>query len=236
VRRLAALAALLVVTLAGCSSPVGSNDEPTPTPLAVDVDADIASGCWNASQRTLPLSEGPGGTQVQQWSKVPANTLDPVKTYSATVVTDKGTFVIELFASEAPVAVNNFVCLAKAGFFDGVVFHRIVADFVIQTGDPTGTGGGGPGYRFAEEPVTRQYTRGIVAMAKGRDPGTSGSQFFVCLADGGLRPDYTIFGEVTSGMETVDAIAAVDTAINAAGEKSAPLEPVVMESVTITEV
>lgn len=235
-RRLVTVAVIIMLGLAGCSSPIGSDDDPSATPLAVDVGADIASGCWNASQRTLALSDGTGGKQVQQWSEVPTNTLDPSKTYSANITTNKGTFVMSLFASEAPVAVNNFVCLAKVGFFDGVVFHRIVADFVIQGGDPTGTGGGGPGYLFAEEPVTRQYTRGMVAMAKARDPGTSGSQFFVCLADVGLPPIYTIFGEVTSGMETVDAIAAVETELGGDGQMSSPLEPVIMESVTITEV
>lgn len=234
--RLVPLAVILLVGLAGCSSPIGSGEDPTPTPLAVDVGTDIASGCWNASQRTLALSDGTGGNQVQQWSEVPTDTLDPAKAYSATVMTNKGTFVIGLFASEAPIAVNNFVCLAKAGFFDGVVFHRIVANFVIQGGDPTGTGSGGPGYRFAEEPVTRPYTRGTVAMAKARDPGTSGSQFFVCHADVGLPPEYTIFGEVTSGMETVDAIAAVETELGGDGQMSSPLEPVIMESVSVTEV
>ena len=224
-----------MIGMAGCSSPIGSDDDPTSTPLTVDVGADISSGCWNASQRTLALSDGTGGKQVQQWSEVPTNTLDPAKSYAATVTTNKGTFTLELFDDEAPIAVNNFVCLAKAGFFDGVVFHRIVAEFVIQGGDPTGTGTGGPGYRFAEEPVTRQYTRGILAMAKTPNPGTSGSQFFVCLADVGLPPKYTIFGTVTSGMETVDAIAAVELGPNQQGKLESPLEPVFMESVTITE-
>lgn len=235
-RRLVPWALILLVGLAGCSTPFGSGNDPTATPLAVEVGTDIASGCWNASQRTLPLSDGPGGKQVPQWSTVPTNTLDPAKTYSATIVTNKGTFVIELFATEAPVAVNNFVCLARSGFFDGVVFHRIVSDFVIQGGDPTGTGTGGPGYRFAEEPVTRQYTRGTVAMAKTNQPNSTGSQFFVCLADVGLPPQYTIFGAVTSGIETVDAIAAVAVGDDGQGNISRPLEPVVMESVTISEV
>jgi peptidylprolyl isomerase len=234
VRRLIPLALVFLVGLAGCSLPGGSDDDPTPTPLAVDVGADIASGCWNANQRTLALSDGTGGRQVQQWSEPPADTLDPAKTYTATVVTNKGTFAIELFDEEAPMAVNSFVCLARAGFFDGVVFHRIVAGFVIQGGDPTGTGTGGPGYEFDDEQVTRTYSRGTVAMANS-GPDTNGSQFFVCLADVGLPPSYTIFGTVVSGMETVDAIAAVETELGGDGQMSSPLEPVVMESVTISE-
>ena len=227
-------ALVLLIVLAACSSPVGSGDDPTPTPLAVDVGNDIASGCWNASQRTLPLSDGPGGRQVQQWSEPPANTLDPAKTYTATVVTNKGEIAISLLPSEAPVAANNFACLARAGYFDGVIFHRVVPEFVIQAGDPTGTGAGGPGYEFSDEPVTREYGRGIVAMANA-GANTNGSQFFICLTDVMLEPKYTIFGEVSSGMEVVDAIAAVPLGPNGQGRLESPLEQVVMESVTIAE-
>lgn len=234
-RRLLPTTVLMLLMLAGCSAPGGSDDDPTRTPLAVDVGADISTGCWNASQRTLPLGDDSGGGRIQQWSTAPADTLDPAKTYTSTIVTEKGTFAFNLFTAEAPIAVNNFVCLARAGFFDGVVFHRVIRGFVIQGGDPTATGNGGPGYRFAEEPVTRDYTRGIVAMAKTREPNTSGSQFFICLDDVGLPPQYTIFGEVTLGMETVDAIAAMETGPGGDGQLSAPLEPVVMQSVTITE-
>jgi len=234
-RRLLPLAVILLIGLAACSSPIGSGDDPTPTPLAVEVGTDIASGCWNASQRTLPLSDAAGGKSIPQWSSKPSSTIDPARTYTATIVTNKGTFAINLLASEAPIAVNSFVCLARAGFYDGVVFHRIVARFVIQGGDPLGTGTGGPGYRFDDEPVTRAYSKGTVAMANS-GPDTNGSQFFVCLADVGLPPDYTIFGEVTSGIETVDAIAAVETELGGDGQLSSPLEPVIMESVTIAEV
>ena len=234
-RRLIAVVLIMLVGLAGCSSPVGSDDEPTATPFAVDVGGDIASGCWNASQRTLPLGDDGGGDSIQQWSSPPSATLDPAKTYTVTVVTNMGTFAFHLLAEEAPIAVNSFVCLARAGFFDSVVFHRIVTGFVIQGGDPTAIGGGGPGYEFVNEPVSRPYTRGTVAMANaGLD--TNGSQFFVVLADSTLAPNYTIFGEVTSGMEAVDAIAAVPLGPNAQGRLESPLEPVIMESVTITEV
>ena len=171
---------------------------------------------------------------MQQWSEAPAMQLDQAKTYRARVDTNKGIFVINLFASEAPQTVNNFVCLAKAGYYDGVVFHRIVPGFVIQGGDPTGTGSGGPGYKFADEPVNRAYSRGIVAMANA-GPNTNGSQFFVCLDNLGLPPNYTVFGEVVEGMEVVDAIASVPTRTGASGENSTPTEEVLMNSVTIEE-
>lgn len=235
-RRTLAMLTLVVLALAGCSGPLGSDADPTSTPLAVQVDEDIASGCWNASQRTLPLADAAGGGSIPQWSQAPANVVDAAKTYTATVATSKGTFVIDLLPKVAPVAVNNFVCLARAGFYDGVIFHRVVPGFVIQGGDPTGTGGGGPGYEFAEEPpVSRDYTRGTVAMAKTRDPNTTGSQFFVCLADVALPKEYTLFGEVASGMETVDAIAAVPLGPNDQGDVSLPVEPITIQTVTIAE-
>lgn len=171
---------------------------------------------------------------MQRWSKPHEMTIDPAKTYTATIVTNKGTMELDLFASEAPMTVNNFVSLARAGFYDGVVFHRVVKGFMIQGGDPTGTGSGGPGYQFKDEPVTRDYRRGTVAMANA-GPNTNGSQFFICHADAGLPKNYTIFGEVTSGMDTVDAIAAVRTKAGNGGEMSSPTETITMESVTITE-
>jgi cyclophilin family peptidyl-prolyl cis-trans isomerase len=232
-RTLAGLFALLTL-LSGCSAAGINEDEPTPTPVTVDTQQDIASGCWTASQRTMPVAEQQGGRTVQQWSQKPAMQIDPAKSYQAIVETTKGTFTIDLFGSEAPLTVNNFVCLAKAGFYDGVVFHRIVRGFVIQGGDPTGTGSGGPGYRFDDEPVTREYQRGTVAMANA-GPNTNGSQFFVCLEDLGLPKQYTIFGQVTEGMEVVDAIAAVQTRPGADGANSSPVEPVVMNRVTIQE-
>ncbi|MDQ2682931.1 MAG: peptidylprolyl isomerase [Chloroflexota bacterium] len=160
--------------------------------------------------------------------------IDQNKTYVATINTDHGSFDITLFPKEAPKAVNNFVCLARSGFYDNTTFHRIVSGFVIQGGDPEGTGRGGPGYRFEDEPVQRSYNRGIVAMANA-GPNTNGSQFFVCLQNVGLPPNYTIFGEVTNGMDVVDKIAAVETRAGATGEKSTPVEPVNVTSVTIAE-
>lgn len=171
---------------------------------------------------------------MQQSKTPPAMSIDSEKSYRATLETNHGSFEISFFPKEAPMTVNNFVSLARSGFYDGTTFHRIVSGFVIQGGDPEGTGRGGPGYRFEDEPVTRKYARGVVAMANS-GPNTNGSQFFVCLQNVGLPPAYTIFGEVTSGMDAVDKIAAVETRGSGSGEKSTPVEPVTVSKVTIAE-
>jgi peptidyl-prolyl cis-trans isomerase B (cyclophilin B) len=156
---------------------------------------------------------------------------------TATIETDLGNIVIELYNESAPVAVENFINLAQAGFYDGVVFHRIVPGFVIQGGDPNGDGSGGPGYEIKDDPVVGEYTRGVVAMARPANadgspiPDSQGSQFFICLAD--LREQlpksggYSILGNVTSGMDVVDQIAAGEASSQEA------LDPVVMRRVTI---
>ncbi|HXQ62459.1 MAG TPA: peptidylprolyl isomerase, partial [Acidimicrobiales bacterium] len=144
------------------------------------------------------------------WSKPPAMTIDTAKTYKATVRTDAGTFVITLDAQHTPVTVNNFVFLAQKDFFNCVTFHRVIPSFMDQTGDPTGTGSGGPGYKFADElpaKASPQYPIGSVAMANS-GPNTNGSQFFVVTGNEGetLAPSYTLFGHVTSGLAVADRI------------------------------
>ena len=175
-------------------------------------------------------------TQPMQWAKPFDLTIDPSKQYVATLQTNKGTIEAELYPDDAPQTVNNFVNLARAGYYNGTPFHRIVQGFVIQGGDPTGTGTGGPGYKFADEPVRRDYEKGTLAMANA-GPNTNGSQFFICLADlrGQLPKNYTIFGKVTSGLDVVDKIAATTTRVGPSGEKSLPTEPVTLESVTLAE-
>jgi cyclophilin family peptidyl-prolyl cis-trans isomerase len=123
--------------------------------------------------------------------------------------TNKGTIEFKLFGDEAPLTVSNFIFLTKDGYFDGLTFHRYEPGFVIQGGDPAGEGWGGPGYQFEDEPVTREYKKGIVAMANS-GPDTNGSQFFIMLDDVPLPPLYTIFGEVTVGLDVVDKIRAGD--------------------------
>ena len=173
---------------------------------------------------------------MAKWSKPFDMQIDSSKTYTARLETSHGTVDMELLANDAPNAVNNFVSLAREGFFDGTPFHRIVKGFVVQGGDPTGTGSGGPGYSFADEPITKSYGRGMVAMANA-GPNTNGSQFFICLADlsGSLPKNYTIFGTVTKGLETVDAMASVHVKRGSGGEMSSPTEPVTLDKVTVTE-
>jgi peptidylprolyl isomerase len=190
-----------------------------------------------SAEMTVPPTEGQAsGTPVRQsYSAPPPMTIDVEKTYTATLFTSKGDLVLNLFTLEAPMTVNNFVFLARAGFYNGVNFHRIMKDFMVQAGDPNGDGTGGPGYQFADEPVTRAYTRGILAMAN-RGPNTNGSQFFIVHAeDAGLAPGYTIFGEVTSGLETLDAIAATPVGASPRGELSVPLEAIYIERIEIEE-
>jgi cyclophilin family peptidyl-prolyl cis-trans isomerase len=150
---------------------------------------------------------------------------------SATIHTTKGDIDVDVFTDDAPKAANNFLDLARKGFYDGVIFHRVVPGFVIQGGDPTGTGRGGPGYQFGDEPFSGDYERGTLAMANA-GPNTNGSQFFICLADlrGRLPKNYTIFGRVTNGMDVVDAIAAGPT-----GANDRPAEPVTMSSVEVSD-
>ncbi len=161
----------------------------------------------------------------------PQMAIDPAKRYTATMATSKGSIVIELDAVAAPRTVNNFVFLAREGFYDGVAFHRIIPGFVVQGGDPEGSGSGGPGYRFPDElPKPGRYQIGSLAMANA-GPDTNGSQFFIVSGPDGtaLPPQYSLFGAVVSGGDVV-------AAIDAAGSRSGrPTERVVIEAVTIEE-
>ena len=150
----------------------------------------------------------------------PPMDIDTNTIYTVTIETSRGTIVMDLDPRLAPNSVNHFVALAKAGFYTGLTFHRVVPGFVIQGGDPEGTGRGGPGYRWADEPVQGEYTLGAVAMANA-GPDTNGSQFFICIDDcrRSLQPLYNLFGYVTSGIEVAQSIKVNDT----------------MDSVTVTE-
>ena len=161
-------------------------------------------------------------------------TIDPAARISATMQTSGGTIVFDLFPAEAPNTVNSFVFLAREGYYDGVIFHRILSGFMIQGGDPTGTGRGGPGYTFEDEPVTRDYDAGILAMANA-GPNTNGSQFFVMHKQGNLPKNYTIFGQVREGMDVVDGLANLPVTAGASGERSSPVSPPTIESVEIVE-
>jgi len=167
---------------------------------------------------------------TQQYDTAPEFSIDTSKAYTATLDTNHGEIVIEFDSGRSPLTVNNFVFLANEGFYDGVVFHRVIENFMIQGGDPTGTGRGGPGYKFRDEiDGTGEYSRGTVAMANA-GPNTNGSQFFIVHKDTGLPHSYTIFGRVTSGMEAVDSIAGSDT-----DGSDRPRTDVVISRVTVSE-
>lgn len=164
----------------------------------------------------------------------PEMTIDKSKSYTAVLHTTEGDITIELFADKTPITVNNFVYLANNNFYDDTIFHRVIKDFMIQGGDPTGTGMGGPGYKFDDEPFEGDYTRGTVAMANA-GPNTNGSQFFIMQKDMGLPKNYVIFGKVTDGMDVVDKIADAEVAASAGGENSTPVNPVHIKTAEIVE-
>ena len=160
--------------------------------------------------------------------------VDQNKTYIAKIKTTAGEMDISLNVKDTPVTANNFVFLAKKHFYDNVIFHRVLKGFMIQGGDPTGTGSGGPGYRFNDEPFTGEYTRGTIAMANS-GANTNGSQFFIMHADYPLPPNYVIFGKLVSGTQTLDAIAEAPVTFNEMREKSKPIDPVKIISIEIEE-
>ena len=168
----------------------------------------------------------------KQWNSAPDMVIDPSKRYTATMSTSMGDLVIALDAVQAPKTVNNFVFLAREGYYDGVIFHRIIQGFMCQGGDPTGTGRGGPGYKFADElPRPGQYEIGSVAMANA-GPNTNGSQFFIVSgASGvGLPPQYSLFGKVVKGLEIVAEMEKVKT-----GPGDKPVQDLTINSIEITE-
>ena len=178
---------------------------------------------------TFPPFDG-SAPKSQKFSSAPEFGIDKDKRYTATMDTSLGTIVIALDAINAPNTVNNFVFLALNHYYDGVVFHRIINGFMCQGGDPTGTGRGGPGYQFADEPVKQRYQLGSVAMANA-GPNTNGSQFFLISgASGvGLPPQYNHFGQIVKGLDVLETMHSVDT-----DRSDRPREDVVINSVTIT--
>ena len=179
---------------------------------------------------TFPPFDG-SAPKSQKFASEPEMGIDPTKRYTATMETSMGTMVIALDALKAPRTVNSFVFLALNHYYDGIIFHRIINGFVCQGGDPTGTGTGGPGYRFDDElPKAGQYQIGSLAMANA-GPNTNGSQFFLISGPSGvgLPPAYALFGQVVKGLDVVEAMQNVPT-----GRGDRPLTDVVINSVTIT--
>ncbi|RAP78203.1 peptidylprolyl isomerase [Paenibacillus montanisoli] len=220
------LSAMLIVT-AGCGTKLnnaGQENQGTPTETV-----DNSSG--GAADENEPKS----------WPEMPAMSIDKEKTYSAVFKTNKGEFTVDLFAKDAPQTVNSFVFLSKEKFYDGIKFHRIIKDFMIQGGDPLGNGTGGPGYTIPDEFNNgHKFEAGIIAMANTGRPGSGGSQFFICTGAGAdflnQQPNYTIFGKVSSGMDVVTAIASTPVGPgNGEPTDSKPLEDVTIESISISE-
>jgi cyclophilin family peptidyl-prolyl cis-trans isomerase len=210
----------------GSSKNVATTGSSTTTPAAKGVAIGGDTPC--------PKADG-SSPRTTAFSKPPPMCIDPNKTYTATMQTSQGgPITIALDPKQAPKTVNNFVVLARYHFYDGLTFHRIVPDFVIQGGDPQGNGSGGPGYKFADElPKAGQYKLGSLAMANsGAD--TNGSQFFIITGQQGVQlpPMYSLFGQVTAGMDVVNKIAALAVPNAPNGE---PSQKVTMDSVTIQE-
>ncbi len=182
-------------------------------------------------QETLTSEATSEGKSMQE---PPAMQIDKSKAYQAVLTTSEGEITIQLFADKTPLTVNNFISLARKGFYSGTIFHRVIKGFMIQGGDPKGDGTGGPGYTFADEPFEGEYKRGTVAMANA-GPNTNGSQFFIMHQSYDLPKNYVIFGQVVSGLETVDKIAEAPVVVSDSGENSKPVEPARVESVKIVE-
>ncbi len=233
---------LLLFVLAACGSPTdntttgNTNEGNTGASVAASVAAAGNEG-GAASAAASGAGQAAGGddpaSRNDKYTAAPEMTIDPNKSYTATIETSKGMMKADLFAKEAPKTVNNFVFLARENFYQNVKFHRIIKDFMIQGGDPTGTGTGGPGYDFEDEPIPESlsYQRGTLAMANA-GPNTNGSQFFIIHQDYPLPKNYTIFGKVTEGLETLDALANTPTT---GAEGSTPTEDVRITNVTIEE-
>lgn len=173
-------------------------------------------------------------SSTKTYTSAPAMQIDVSKNYTAIMETSKGAMKFKLFASETPITVNNFVFLSQENFYNGTKFHRIIKDFMIQGGDPLGNGTGGPGYKFNDESITRDYTRGILAMANS-GPNTNGSQFFIMTRDTPLPKNYVIFGEMVAGDDILTAIAETPVVNNAQGENSKPIEEVIINKIEIKE-
>jgi cyclophilin family peptidyl-prolyl cis-trans isomerase len=178
-----------------------------------------------------PAADGSSERQTK-FDGPPPTCIDPAKSYTAEMVTSMGSLTIALDPIQAPTTVNSFVFLARYHYYDGIIFHRIIKDFVCQGGDPTGTGRGGPGYQFADElPKPGRYEVGSVAMANA-GPNTNGSQFFLISGNQGARlpPQYALFGKIVKGLDVLEAMQSVDT-----DRSDRPKDDVIIQSVTITE-
>lgn len=225
--------------LSGCATPEMRKETEVKDNLSFYPDTNKSEGTTPAEavpEKKTPQTQTPAPANTlsnkKMYTTQPAMTIDTTKKYSATLKTDLGDIVVDLSAKDTPITVNNFVFLAKEKFYDNTIFHRTISGFMIQGGDPEGTGVGGPGYKFADEPFVGEYTRGTLAMANA-GANTNGSQFFIMHKDTALPKSYVIFGHVTEGLDVVDKIAEAPTIRG--GEGSSPITPVVVQTITVTE-
>jgi cyclophilin family peptidyl-prolyl cis-trans isomerase len=236
-RSLVLIFSLLLITpiLSGCGTEILGNKTKTP---AVSVSSQALNYVTSTdSMVTTTKSVAPSSTKLISNNSIKKKTMDkfdPNKQYVAKISTTIGDLIISFNKGQTPKTVENFVTLAKKGFYDKTIFHRVIKGFMIQGGDPLGNGTGGPGYKFDDEPFDGEYLRGTVAMANS-GPNTNGSQFFIMHADYPLPKNYVIFGRVVSGMETVDKIAQAQVKSGGFGEISSPVNPVSIKSIEVTE-
>ena len=239
-RKLATRAAIFIAVVVGVAliiSVSGGSDSTSTSDTTVDTAATApVEGRAITGETPCPAVDG-SEARASTFENAPSNCLDASKTYTAVVTTNKGEFSIVLDQTKAPLAANNFITLARYKYFDNTQCHRAILDFVVQCGDPTATGSGGPGYSFADElPQAGEYKLGSIAMANS-GPNTNGSQFFIITGDQGvtLPPSYTLFGQVTSGLDTT--VPALNAASNPdpAANGVPPLETLTIVSVVITE-
>ncbi len=238
-----AVVALIVVALVGFVFATGNNSDDTAI-TETDVDTTEVLADETATENAVfefGTTECPptdaSADQRREFADAHQLCIDPAKSYTANFDTTQGSFTVQLLPERAPGAVNNFVSLARWKYFDGTKCHRVIEDFVVQCGDPTATGSGGPGYSFADElPSAGEYTIGSLAMANS-GPNTNGSQFFIITGVSGtsLPPNYTLFGQVTAGLDT--AVAAMAALFNPdpAANGVPPAADIILNSVTISE-
>ncbi len=243
-RSLVSSAIVLALALAACSS---SDDEPdavpsptpavTETPPAPPVAVDLTAYEQFRAGPTACGAERPNPVIPMTFDGPEDEGLDPNAPISVTIETSCGNLEVELDPGLAPLAVNSFVFLARKGFFDGTVSHRIIPGFMFQAGDQTASGSGAPGYRISVDEWPAQgfaYVRGVVAMANA-GPGTTGSQFFIMLGSSSLPPNFTVIGRLVSGEAVLDAIAAIPLTSNIRGDVSLPLETLYIEHVRVVD-
>lgn len=195
----------------------------------------LLAGCGSKSDIRTTADDGEAApVKTMNWDKMPEMGIDLNKSYTAEFHTNKGDFSVKLFSDEAPVTVNNFVFLAREGFYDGLTFHSIIESYMILGGDPKGNGTGTPGYVIPDElDADMKYEEGIVAMANASKPNSGGSQFFICTGPDAVNlnrePNYSIFGKVENGMDIVQAIAKTPI------KNNSPTEKIIIESIVIEE-